>query len=245
MVKRVMLLAFVTISIENLKAEINFVVTKSEQYFSWNQYGINLYVPQDALPEEMQQCIIHIKINTMERCQLPQDTYFTSPVYLIKCIPVCQFSKPLILEIQHCAKQNILHKLCFVRSTNADLSFDIVDAGNDHIYHTCFPQHCSYGFIELDRFCRYATAQTQTESDATAQTQTESDATAQTQTESDATVQTQTESDVTAQTQTTESGSCEQFYRANIFYEKVNTKRYIVHFVILQNTDAPNKVRQY
>jgi hypothetical protein len=180
------------------------MVIKSEQNFSWNQYGINLYVPQDALPEEMQQCTIHIEVNTMEKCQLPKNAYFASPVYLIKCIPpVYQFSKPLTLEIQHCSRQNSFDKLCFVRSTSAKLGFDIIDSGDDHVYHTSFPQHCSYGLIKLDRFCGYAAAQTQTE----------------------------------------RGSSCERLYRANIFYEKKDTKLYKVHFVILQNTNAPNKVR--
>ena len=193
-------------SIENLKAEIIFIVTKSKQHFSWNQHGINLSVPQDALPEEMEQCTIHIEVNTTEKYQLPKNTYFASPVYLIKCTPACQFSKPLTLEIQHCSKQNSFDRLCFVRSTSANLRLDIIDSGDDHIYHTGFPQQCSYGFVELDRFSRsFATAQTQTE----------------------------------------RGSNCERDYRAKIFYEKENTRRYKIHFVILQDTDAPKKVRRH
>ena len=159
----------VIFSVENLKAETILIVTNSEQHFSWDQFGLNIYVPQDSLPEEVEQCTIHIEVNTMGNHQLPQNTYLVSPVYSIKCIPKCQFNKSLILDIQHCAKQGSIHKLCFIRSTSANKGFDMIDSGDDkadHVDDSCFPQHCSYGYIELYRFCKYAAAQTQTERDS-------------------------------------------------------------------------------
>ena len=179
-------------------------MTQSEQHISWDQFGIKVYAPQDSKPEEIQQCIVHVEVNTMGNHQLPQNTYLVSPVYSIKCIPKCQFTKSLILEIQHCAKQDNVHKLCFISSTGANRRFDIIDSGDDtadHVYYSFFPRHCSYGYIELDRFCQFAVAQTQTE-----------------------------------------RGLCKRIYRANIFYEKENARRYKVHFVILWDTNAHNKV---
>ena len=194
--------------IENLNNEITVSVTNSEQYFSWDQFGLNLYIPQDSLPKDIQQCTIHMKISTTsDHHQLPQNMHFVSPVYLIKCRPRCQFSKPLILEIQHCAKQDNIHKVCFIKSTSANLRFSTIDPGDgkaDHVYYSCFPQHCSFGFIELDKFCKFAVAQTQIERD-----------------------------------------SCQQRYRANIFYERENPRRYKVHFVILWDIDAHNDVRPF
>ena len=84
--------------------------------------------------------------------QLPQDTHLVSAVYWIDCVPKCQFSRPLTLEIQHCAKPESASKLCFIKASSTDrgeerVNFETVP-GN-------FSHHSSYGFIELDSFSGY------------------------------------------------------------------------------------------
>ena len=137
---------------ERLVAETSVLVTNSEQLFSWDESGLNLYIPENSLPANLQQCSIHIKATIMGDYQLPQDTHLVSAVYWIKCVPKCQFSQPLTLEIQHCAKPESTSQLCFVKASSMDrgkerINFETV-VGN-------FPRHSSYGFIELDSFCLY------------------------------------------------------------------------------------------
>ena len=143
---------FVAMCTEHLVVETSVLVTNSEQLFSWDECGLNLYIPENSLPANLQQCSIHIKATIMGDYQLPQDTHLVSAVYWIKCVPKCQFSRPLTLEIQHCAKPESTSQLCFVKASSMDrgkerINFEIV-VGN-------FPRHSSYGFIELDRFCLY------------------------------------------------------------------------------------------
>ena len=84
--------------------------------------------------------------------QLPQDTHLISAVYWIECVPKCQFSQPLTLEIQHCAKSESASKLYFIKASTMDRSEERVNfetvPGN-------LPRHSSYGFIELDSFSGY------------------------------------------------------------------------------------------
>ena len=84
--------------------------------------------------------------------QLPQDTHLVSAVYWMECVPECRFSRPLTLEVQHCAKPEGASQLCFVKASSMDrgeerINFETV-AGN-------FSCHSSYGFIELDSFSGY------------------------------------------------------------------------------------------
>ena len=143
---------FVLMCTEHLVAETSVLVTNSEQLFSWDECGLNLYIPENSLPANLQQCSIHIKATIMGDYQLPQDTHLVSAVYWIKCVPKCRFSQPLTLEIQHCAKPEGASQLCFVKASSMDrgeerVKFETVP-GN-------FSRHSSYGFIELDSFCRY------------------------------------------------------------------------------------------
>jgi hypothetical protein len=141
---------------EHLVAETSVLVTNSEQLFSWDECGLNLHIPENSLPANLQQCSIHIKATIMGDYQLPQDTHLVSAVYWIECVPECRFSQPLTLEIQHCAKPESASKLCFVKARSMDcgeerVNFETV-AGN-------FSRHSSYGFIELDSFSGYGVSE--------------------------------------------------------------------------------------
>ena len=121
-------------------------MTNSEQLFSWDEYGLSLHIPENSLPNNLQQCSIHIKATIMGDYQLPQDTHLVSAVYWIECVPKCRFSQPLTLEIQHCGTQGELY---FIKDDSKDHNemFAIIDGG-------VFPLNSSYGFIELNEFCR-------------------------------------------------------------------------------------------
>ena len=142
-------IVFILMCTEHLVAETSVLVTNSEQLFSWDECGLNLYIPENSLPANLQQCSIHIKATIMGDYQLPQDTHLVSAVYWIECVPKCQFFRPLTLEIQHCAKPEGASQLCFIKASSMDrgeerVNFETIP-GN-------FSHHSSYGFIELDSF---------------------------------------------------------------------------------------------
>ena len=186
--------------IENLMTETIVEVTNSEQHFSWYECGLLLYVPENSLPEGIEHCFIHIKASITDNHHLPRDTHLVSAVYLFKCDPKCEFSKPLTLEMQHCARRESVHKLCFIRSrSRADASFQVIESDDHSQFESFFPRHTNYGFIELDKFCRLAIGQ---------------------------------------------RGSDERDYCANVYRRshKDDDKCHIIHFAILWDTDAHNKV---
>ena len=136
--------------LEHLIAETSILVTNSEQLFSWDEYGLSLLIPENSLPDNLQQCSIHIKATIMGDYQLPQDTHLVSAIYWFKCVPKCRFSQPLTLEIEHCSKPENASKLCFIRANSM---------GHPEAIPGNFPSHSSYGFIELNSFCRYGIGQ--------------------------------------------------------------------------------------
>jgi serine/threonine-protein phosphatase 6 regulatory ankyrin repeat subunit B len=149
------------LNIEDLIAETTIEVTSCEQRFSWHEYGLQLDIPENSLPEDVHMCTICIKASITEDYQLPQNLHLVSAVYSIKCIPKVQFSKLVTLQIQHCVtQQDSLHNLCFVRSPRAGSSFQVFQSntGSQSAAVGCFLEHSSYGFIELDRFCKFAIA---------------------------------------------------------------------------------------
>ena len=189
-----------TLLFEDLIAETTIEVTSHEQHFSWHEYGLQFDIPENSLPEDIHSCTICIKASITGDYQLPHNLHLVSAVYSIKCIPKIQFSKLVTLRIQHCVtQQESLHELCFVRSPSAGSSFEIFQSNTDSQSAAVarFPKHSSYGFIELDRFCKFALAQ---------------------------------------------KGFGKRDYRANTYRHKDDARHHKIHFVILWNTKAHNKV---
>ena len=155
----------------DVSVELSLQVTNSEHYFSWSQFGLSLHIPEDSLPEGIQQCSIFIKPRTMGDYKLPENSHLVSAVYSVKCVPKCKFLQPITLEIQHCAKPKNTHKLSFARavqsSSEQKVSFYVVEAGEssqiDGILCSYFPHHTSYGFVELSKFCQFGVIQRDTD----------------------------------------------------------------------------------
>ena len=145
---------------ENLSAETSLLVTNSEQHFSWCDYGLSLYIPENSLPVNLHQCSIHITASIIGDYQLPHDTQLVSAVFNINCVPKCHFSQPLVLEIEHCAKQENVQDLYFLRDDSCDnnVIFKMICSGSQFNFGH-FPHHSSYGFIELFDFCRIGVGQ--------------------------------------------------------------------------------------
>ena len=145
---------------ENLSAETTVLVTNSEQHFSWCDYGLSLYILENSLPISLHQSSIHITASIMGDYQLPHDTHLVSAVFSIECVPKCHFSQPLVLEIEHCAKQENVQDLYFLSDDSWDNNgiFRMIYRGS-HFNCGHFPHQSSYGFIELNDFCRIGVGQ--------------------------------------------------------------------------------------
>ena len=137
-------------------------MTTSEQYFKWEGYGLHLYIPEGALPSEIESCTISIETSVEGNYAFPDNTHPVSAVYWFRCNPKCKFSQPITLEIQHCAKEQNVKGLSFVKATSIEgQSEDKFNRtlGCGGTNHGIFPRHSSYGFIQLDQFCGYGVVQ--------------------------------------------------------------------------------------
>ena len=132
-------------------------MTNSKQHFSWNDYGLSLYIPENSLPVNLQQCSIHITTSIMGDYQLPHDTHLVSTVFWIECVPKCHFSQPLVLEIEHCAKPENVSKLQFIKAGLKEENIVFHPISNP--FETKFSKKNSSGLIQLNSFSGYGVAQ--------------------------------------------------------------------------------------
>ena len=134
--------------------EAEFIILDQGGSFEWKEYGMKLHVPEGSLPPEIGECRINIKASLSGQFQLPQNSDLLSPVMWIKA--PCKFTKPVTLEIQHCALRDdeaVLSSLSFVsaKCSQRDLPYKFrqVDGG-------VFTTHSSYGSIQLSHFSGFA-----------------------------------------------------------------------------------------
>ena len=134
-------------------AETSVLVTNQSQTFHWAGYGLKLHIPQKALPANLEECKLLIKVGLSGQFALPEETSFVSAVYWLDSEPRCKFSQPLTIEVQHCAKSSQISKLTFAiaRCSQSDLpyTFKLLEGGK-------FSTHSTYGCIQLDHFCLLA-----------------------------------------------------------------------------------------
>ena len=81
--------------------ETTFTLTQETQNLFFKGYGFKLHVPEDSLPAEMSETKLTVKVSLSGRFQMPPDYELLSAVYWVYCSN--KFTKPLTLEIQHCA----------------------------------------------------------------------------------------------------------------------------------------------
>lgn len=127
--------------------ETSLLVTNKSQNFHWAGYGMKLHVPESSLPAGVEECRIDIKAALTGQFGFPERTVLVSAMYHIHS--KVQFSKPLTLEIQHCAKTPDLDaKLEFVVAKHTQelpYSFSALPSG-------VFTPYSSYGSIHLSGF---------------------------------------------------------------------------------------------
>ena len=130
--------------------EVEFKVFDQGGSFTWRGYGLRLDVPKGSFPPDMGECRVNIRASLSGQFQLPEDSDLLSPVFWISAS--CEFTKPVTLEIQHCALREdeaVLSSLSFVstKCSQRDLPYQFrqVDGG-------VFTTYSSYGSIQLNHF---------------------------------------------------------------------------------------------
>ena len=136
-------------------------VTNKGLVYDWKGCGIRLTVPDGALPDDMNDVKLQVKVTLSGRYNsISENVEFASPVYWIEPIPPIKFVKPILVEIQHCADlqgSSSASDLSFVvtkhpiDSTDAHHSFDMLPGGQ-------FTRHTCYGKILLQSFSGLAIA---------------------------------------------------------------------------------------
>ena len=116
----------------NVIGEISVLITSKAQTFYWAGYGLKLHIPQGALPVGLKQCELIIKVGLSGQFSLPPNTSLVSAVYWLHSEHQREFSKPLIVELQHCATSSQTSRLGFAKCSHYSLpyNFEILEEGD-------------------------------------------------------------------------------------------------------------------
>ena len=130
--------------------EMTVVVYSSHnQQISWPGYGLRLNIPKGCLPAGMEQCTINIKASLAGQYEFLENSHLVSAIFWLRCEDVHKFTKPITVEIQHCAKSENVTNLSFIRAVCSQkqlpYTFKQLPGGT-------FTSHSSYGVIELNSF---------------------------------------------------------------------------------------------
>ena len=116
------------------------------QQITWPGHGLRLNIPKDCLPAGMEQCTINIKASLAGQYEFPENSHLVSAIFWLRCEDVHKFTKPITVEIQHCAKsENVSFVRAVCSQKQLPYTFKQLPGGN-------FTSHSSYGVIELNSF---------------------------------------------------------------------------------------------
>ena len=112
-------------------SEEELVVTNEVMTFRWKDHGFKLHVPANALPSGIPEYLVNIKTSLAGQFELPEGYELVSAVYWVATPGA--FTKPVTIEVQHCANFSKPSQLRFVRTSCAQKSlpykFKFVDGG--------------------------------------------------------------------------------------------------------------------
>ena len=128
-------------------------ITNKAVVFDWKEGGIRLMVPEGALPKDLSNVKLDVKVTLTGRYNsVSENVEFASPVYWIEPTPSVKFVKPIWVEIQHCADMQKSTDMSFVitkrpTEANTDLQhkFEMLPGGE-------FTRLSCYGKIALQKF---------------------------------------------------------------------------------------------
>ena len=130
--------------------ETAFKVSNQGAAFEWEGYGLKLHVPDHSLPGGMEEARVNIQASVSGQFQLLENSVLLSPVFWISA--PCKFTKPVTLEIQHCALREDKAVLSQLRFVSAKCSQKYLPYRFKHLDGGVFTTHSSYGSIQLNYF---------------------------------------------------------------------------------------------
>ena len=135
--------------------EMTVVVHSSgAQQITWEGFGLKLHIDEGSLPAGIDQCTLTIKASLSGQYEFPDNSHLVSAIFWLRCEPMCKFTKPVTVEIQHCARsENVANlKLMFVTAvcSQKQLPYTFKELGGD------FTSHNSYGVVEVNGFSALA-----------------------------------------------------------------------------------------
>ena len=137
------------------------LVTRDAQSFVWENYGLKLHIPKGCLPAGVDLCKIRIQASIAGQYEFPENSHLVSAVFWFKCEHSCVFTRPITLEMHHCAKSKSASRLRFVKAScrqdQLPYTFEEISVGGK------FNRHSSYGVLDLKTFSGIATVQSGSE----------------------------------------------------------------------------------
>lgn len=123
---------------------------KNHRAFHFKGYGFKLHIPEGSLPAEVAETKLNVQVSLSGQFQMPPGYELLSAVYWVYCPH--KFTKPLTVEIQHCAvlsndQQCAQLSFASTKCSQKELAymFKVRDGG-------AFSHHCSYGCLSLTHF---------------------------------------------------------------------------------------------
>ena len=137
------------------------LVTRDAQSFIWKNYGLKLYIPKGCLPVDVDLCKIRIQASLAGQYEFPENSHLVSAVFWFQCEHRCVFTRPITLEMHHCAKSQSASRLRFVKAScrqkQLPYTFEEINVGGK------FSSHSSYGVLDLESFSGIGTVQSGSE----------------------------------------------------------------------------------
>ena len=129
--------------------ETSILVTNQAQIFHWEGYGLKLHIPLAALPTDLEECRLFIKVGLSGHFKFPENTSLVSAVYWLDSEPRCKFLQPITVEMQHCVKPSHTSNLSFVYAkcsqVNLPYEFNTLKGG-------VFSSESIHGGVKLHHF---------------------------------------------------------------------------------------------
>ena len=139
------------------KQRLYTVTGYKEQRLHWEEHGINIIVPKNALPSSITSCDIAV-IPILEGSFLfPQETTPVSAIYAVGVL--CKLDRPVRIEIQHCVEltqPSHSHQLYFVKAEHDGYS---PPYQFDTCYDGQFEVGSEYGTLESSSFTFFSIIQ--------------------------------------------------------------------------------------
>ena len=137
------------------------LVTRDALSFIWENYGLKLHIPKGCLPAGVDLCKIRIQTSLAGQYEFPENSHLVSAVFWFQCEHRCVFTRPITLEMHHCAKSQSASTLRFVKAScrqkQLPYTFEEISVGGK------FNSHSSYGVLNLESFSGIGTVQSGSE----------------------------------------------------------------------------------